>query len=203
MTLKPEWQRRFAGETTNLEPEPHETTPLDPTKTMYPPSDGTVVDHLRKCSLCGGVTRRDQPHAHEPQEARDQESVFLGSKMARDVVKDADYSTTPLVERLHAANEWLGSFSFDRAARQVAKTCLEAASDLEELQTEASENQECIDRMVLNGREAIERLDLSTVPDKGSLKNDEAWGAIEILEKEIVTLRGHLLAIAERRENGK
>lgn len=135
-----------------------------------------------------------------PQEARDQESAFLGSKMARDAVEDADYSTTPLIERLHAANEWLGSFPFDKAARQVAKTCLEAASDLEDAQGEASENQECIDRMVVSGREAIERLGLSTVPDKGSLKNDEAWGAIEIMEKEIVTLRNHLQAIAERRE---
>ena len=41
----------------------------------------------------------------------------------------------------------------------------------------------------LRGREALARLGLSKAPDAGSLKSDEAWSAVAIMEREINRLR--------------
>lgn len=54
-----------------------------------------------------------------------------------------------------------------------------------ELEADYRELERVIDNVVAGNRAALERLGLSRVSDGGSLKNDEAWGAVRIMEERI------------------
>lgn len=66
---------------------------------------------------------------------------------------------------------------------QAELTALRA--EVRELEADNRELERVIDNMVADGRAALERLGLSRVSDGGSLKNDEAWGAVRIMEDRI------------------
>ena len=60
---------------------------------------------------------------------------------------------------------------------------------LAECEAEREETQAVLDNVMSTARAAIERLGLSTAPDAGSLRQDEAWGYVAIFEREIEAVR--------------
>lgn len=102
----------------------------------------------------------------------------------------------PLLDRLAALSTWLGEFPLQAACVTGERTISEAIGRIEELEgfeVEADDANFAIDGLVGKGVDALARLGLSRVPDAGSLKRDEAWDAIPMLE---AAINGHRERIA-------
>ena len=106
----------------------------------------------------------------------------------------------PLLDRLAALSTWLGEFPFQAACVTGERTIYNAIERIEELEGEAADAEDAqtaVDTLVGHGVDALARLGLSKVPDAGSLKRDEAWDAVKIMEAAIVGQRERIAYLEE------
>lgn len=105
-----------------------------------------------------------------------------------------------LLDRLAALSTWLGEFPFQAACVTGERTINDAIGRIEELEGEAADAEDAqtaVDTLIGHGVDALARLGLSKVPDAGSLKRDEAWDAVKIMEAAIVGQRERIAYLEE------
>lgn len=157
------------------------------------------------CDKCGSImpTGSIAAHAefHRKQDAKDIEGLHADAINRTRIPPPSIPPEATLLDRLAALSTWLGEFPFQAACVTGERTINDAIGRIEELEgfeVEAEDANFAVDGLIGKGVDALSRLGLSKVPDAGSLKRDEAWDAVKIMEAAIVGQRERIVFLEER-----
>ena len=171
-----------------------------------------MSDTLWTCEKCGSVMTTGSIASHAEWHDKQRDIELAGLRMDGigpthgipiDQTRPLPPSIPPqatLIDRLAALSTWLGEFPFQPACVTGERTINDAIGRIEELEGEAADAEDAqaaVDTLIGHGVDALARLGLSKVPDAGSLKRDEAWDAVKIMEAAIVGQRERIAYLEE------